>query len=50
MTDVPATDITTTAEWSALAEHHKAVAGLHLRELFDTDPDRADAMTADGAG
>jgi len=49
MTDVPATDITTTAEWSALAEHHKAVAGLHLRELFDTDPDRADAMTADGA-
>jgi hypothetical protein len=29
MTDVPTTDITTTAEWSALAEPHKAVAGLH---------------------
>jgi glucose-6-phosphate isomerase len=49
MTDVPATDITTTAEWSALAEHHKAVAGLHLRELFDTDSDRANAMTTTGA-
>ena len=43
------TDITTTAEWSALAEHHRAVAGLHLRELFDTDPDRATALTITAA-
>jgi glucose-6-phosphate isomerase len=49
MADVPATDITATAEWSALAEHHKAVDGLHLRKLFDSDPDRAAAMTAGGA-
>ncbi|MEN3267460.1 glucose-6-phosphate isomerase [Pseudonocardia sp.] len=46
---MPATDITATAEWSALAEHHKAVDGLHLRKLFDSDPDRAAAMTAGGA-
>jgi glucose-6-phosphate isomerase len=49
MAHVPATDITATAEWSALAEHHKAVDGLHLRKLFDSDPDRAAAMTAGGA-
>ncbi|MDT7652646.1 MAG: glucose-6-phosphate isomerase [Pseudonocardiales bacterium] len=45
---MPATDITATAEWSALAEHHKAVEGLHLRKLFDSDPDRAAAMTTGG--
>ncbi|MGH3586997.1 MAG: glucose-6-phosphate isomerase [Pseudonocardia sp.] len=43
------TDITATPEWSALAEHHAAVSGRHLRELFDADPDRAAAMTATGA-
>jgi glucose-6-phosphate isomerase len=48
MAHVPATDITATAEWSALAEHHKAVEGLHLRKLFDSDPDRAAAMTTGG--
>jgi glucose-6-phosphate isomerase len=42
-------DITATAEWSALADHHEAVAGLHLRELFAEDPDRAAALTATGA-
>jgi glucose-6-phosphate isomerase len=44
-----AADITATAEWSALAAHHEAVAGLHLRELFADDPDRATALTATGA-
>jgi glucose-6-phosphate isomerase len=47
-TDIPA-DITATAEWSALAEHHAAVAGQHLRELFASDPERAGALTATGA-
>ncbi len=46
--DGPA-DITATPEWSALAEHHQAVARQHLRELFDSDPDRAAALTATGA-
>jgi glucose-6-phosphate isomerase len=47
--DIPAPDVTATPEWSALAEHHSAVAGLHLRQLFDDDPDRATALTAAGA-
>ncbi len=42
-------DITATPEWSALAEHHAAVADLHLRALFADDPDRAEALTATGA-
>jgi glucose-6-phosphate isomerase len=43
---VSATDITSTPEWSALTEHHTAIAGTHLRELFDSDPGRAAAFTA----
>jgi glucose-6-phosphate isomerase len=46
---VSATDITATPEWSALTEHHAAIAGTHLRELFDSDPGRAEALTAAGA-
>ncbi|OJY42671.1 MAG: glucose-6-phosphate isomerase [Pseudonocardia sp. 73-21] len=42
-------DITATPEWAALAEHHAAVAELHLRDLFADDPDRAGALTAEGA-
>ena len=42
-------DITSTSEWSALAEHHAAVAGLHLRQLFADDPERAAALTASAA-
>ena len=42
-------DITATPEWSALREHHAAVAGRHLRGLFAEDPDRASALTATGA-
>jgi glucose-6-phosphate isomerase len=38
------TDITETSEWSALAKHHTALAGRHLRELFAADPDRATRM------
>jgi len=41
-------DITATPEWSALAEHHGAIADLHLRDLFADDPDRAEALTATG--
>ncbi|GAA3240118.1 glucose-6-phosphate isomerase [Pseudonocardia petroleophila] len=42
-------DIAATPEWAALTEHHAAVAGLHLRELFDADPERAAALTTTGA-
>ena len=34
-------------EWKALAEHHAAVHGAHLRDLFAADPDRGIALTAD---
>jgi glucose-6-phosphate isomerase len=47
-TETPS-DITATPEWAALAEHHAAVGDRHLRELFDSDPDRADALTVSGA-
>ncbi|MDN5760144.1 MAG: glucose-6-phosphate isomerase [Tomitella sp.] len=49
MAAVTALDITATPEWGALTEHHTAVAGLHLCELFDADPGRAAALTATGA-
>ncbi|MDT7618491.1 MAG: glucose-6-phosphate isomerase [Pseudonocardiales bacterium] len=48
-TDTSPADITATPEWVALAEHHAAVADLHLRDLFADDPGRAEAMTATGA-
>jgi glucose-6-phosphate isomerase len=47
--EFPVTDITATPEWAALVEHHRAVEGRHLRELFADDPDRAEALTATGA-
>jgi glucose-6-phosphate isomerase len=36
--------------WHALERHHEAIAPLHLRELFASDPQRGERMTADGAG
>lgn len=33
-------DITASAAWRKLHEHHAAVAGRHLREFFAEDPDR----------
>ena len=44
-----AVDIAATPEWAALTEHHAAVADLHLRELFDADPERATALAVTGA-
>ena len=36
--------IDTTPEWKALADHHREIAQVHLRELFDHDPARAQRM------
>jgi glucose-6-phosphate isomerase len=47
--DTQKTDITTTPEWTELAQHHAAVAPRHLRDLFADDPDRTAAMTASAA-
>ncbi|MFI7701215.1 glucose-6-phosphate isomerase [Nonomuraea sp. NPDC049480] len=38
-------DITQSQEWAALSKHHEELAGRQLRELFATDPGRADRMT-----
>jgi len=43
------TDITESPEWAALAEHHTALAGRHLRELFAEDPERAERMAVSAA-
>ena len=37
--------ITQTPQWRALVEHQRALAGVHLRELFAQDPDRGEALT-----
>ena len=34
------TDLTETAAWRALAAHYPLVEPLHMRDLFDRDPDR----------
>ncbi len=36
-------------EWKALAAHHAAIHGAHLRELFAADPDRGAALATDAA-
>src|SRR5579871_2192234 len=36
--------------WAALEQHHARIRELHLRRLFETDPDRAERMTATAAG
>ncbi|HUZ10443.1 MAG TPA: glucose-6-phosphate isomerase [Acidimicrobiales bacterium] len=43
------TDVTGSEEWRGLAEHHAAIGGVHLRDLFAEDPDRARRLTV-GAG
>jgi len=36
--------------WAALEAHHRAIAGLHLRELFANDAGRGTRLTAEAAG
>jgi glucose-6-phosphate isomerase len=36
--------------WQALEAHHRAIEGLHLRELFARDPDRGERLTLEAAG
>ena len=38
-------DISTTAEWQALAAHATKVRGTHLRDLFASDPTRGERLT-----
>jgi glucose-6-phosphate isomerase len=36
--------------WRALAAHHRAIGGRHLRELFAEDPGRGERLVLDAAG
>ena len=42
-------DLTIFGEWKAVAAHQSIVADLHLRELFASNPGRADALTLTAA-
>ncbi|HEV3092974.1 MAG TPA: glucose-6-phosphate isomerase [Solirubrobacteraceae bacterium] len=42
LTDLPA--------WAALRSHHSEIAPRHLRELFASEPNRGERLTAEGAG
>jgi glucose-6-phosphate isomerase len=37
--------ISETPEWKALADHHRTLADVHLRELFAADADRGSTLT-----
>ncbi len=39
--------ITESQEWQRLADHHAALAGVHLRTLFADDPKRGETMTVE---
>ncbi|HSS04232.1 MAG TPA: glucose-6-phosphate isomerase, partial [Solirubrobacterales bacterium] len=36
--------------WAALERHYGQVRDTHLRDLFDSDPERGERLVADGAG
>ncbi|MFD6056988.1 glucose-6-phosphate isomerase [Rhodococcus wratislaviensis] len=38
-------DITGTAAWQKLRDHHAQIQSVHLRELFETDPARGQELT-----
>jgi glucose-6-phosphate isomerase len=39
-----------TAEWAALLAHHEKIRDVQLRDLFASDPGRAERFTAEGGG
>jgi glucose-6-phosphate isomerase len=46
----PSTRLTERPAWRALAAHHDALSGVHLREFFAADPARAEHLSAEAAG
>src|ERR671919_2865779 len=36
--------------WAALQKHYVEIRGLHLRDLFASDPARGERLAAEGAG
>jgi glucose-6-phosphate isomerase len=49
MTNAPP-DLRGMQAWSALTEHYAKIRDVHLRDLFASDPDRGERMTAEGPG
>ncbi len=49
-TSVATARLTERPAWKALEAHHEDVRGLHLRELFQRDPQRGQRLTAEAAG
>jgi glucose-6-phosphate isomerase len=45
-----ATPVTERPAWKALAAHHDAIRGVHLRTLFAEDPKRGERLTAEACG
>jgi glucose-6-phosphate isomerase len=39
-----------TAAWGKLERHFETIRDVHLRELFDSDPERGERLVAEGAG
>ncbi len=46
----PTTVLSSRPAWQALQAHHRAIAPLHLRQLFADDSKRGERLTAEGAG
>ena len=44
------TNLTDTATWRALAEHHPRIAPMHMRDLFERDPDRFERFSLRACG
>jgi glucose-6-phosphate isomerase len=50
MATTPSAPLRQRPAWKALEQHHAQIEGRHLRELFDSDPDRGLRLTAEAAG
>jgi glucose-6-phosphate isomerase len=47
---MPATPLRERKAWQALERHYAEISGVHLRELFASDPGRGERLTAQAAG
>jgi len=47
---MPVTPLPERKSWQALKRHHEEISGRHLREMFASDPDRGERLTAEAAG
>ncbi|MFZ6648622.1 glucose-6-phosphate isomerase [Undibacterium sp. TJN25] len=46
----PVATLTTLPAWKALVEHHRQAGSLHLRQIFDDDPQRGERLVAEADG